>query len=313
MFKITNNMSNSTTSGSASDMIVDPMVANVMNCALCALMSFGLIMTPQKFMQGGRVQEAWFREESIPNERDDRLYYVAQFMGLLMLGAVVVPTFLYPSSQLLCYQMAVLHGVQLLHTCVFMLTSAYGDAKPTSHAGIAQWVFMMCLTLGFFVVSVLGGLHDVPDTPDPGNTVLAKQGVNIAALSFSSVFGILFVLAPRYLLSTFWQDEDQQDGDDFMGFKLLEMPDLDSWWTRCVGFSILGLNAGLLVEGNFSDPTYTTGTLAVFSLLTLHTLHQVMMRPYKSISDYQLKMSWIPNLIMSSAMIAVMVCAVVVQ
>lgn len=305
-------MSNST---SIADIIVDPAVANAMNAAMCGLFSFGLIMTPQKFMLGGKVQESWFLEGAVPDNRDDRLFYIAQFMGLLMLGGVVVPALVDPSAQLICYQAAFLHGIQLLHTFVFMLTSAYGGAKPTTCAGIAQWVFMMMLTVAFFVVSVLGGMHDAPAAAVGSDTVISKSAANIAALCFSSLFGLMFVLVPRYLLSSFWQDEDQQGGDDFMGFKIVEMNDIDAWWARCVGFSILGLNAGFLVDagisGAYSNPTYTIGTLTVFSVLTLHNLHQVMMRPYKSISSYQLKVSWIPNLLMSAGMIAVMVCAVV--
>ena len=35
-----------------SSVIIQPIVANVMNAVMCGLMSFGLLMTPQKFMQG---------------------------------------------------------------------------------------------------------------------------------------------------------------------------------------------------------------------------------------------------------------------
>lgn len=299
-------MSNAT---ATSNLIVDPIVANVMNAAMCGFFAFGLIMTPQQFMLGGKVQESWFNEEAVPKDRNDRLFYVAQFMGLLMLGGVVVPALIDPTAQVLCYQMAIMHGVQLLHTLVFMLTSVYGDAKPIACAGIAQWVFTMLLTAGFFVVSLLAGLHDAPAQADAGGTLISKDSANIAALCFSSIFGLLFVVAPRYLISAFWQDEDQEGGDDFMGFKIVKMEDIDAWWARCVGFSILSLNAGLLVDGNYADPSYTAGTLTVFSVLTLHNMHQVTMRPYKSISDYQLKVSWIPNILMSAGMVAVMICA----
>ncbi len=37
-----------------SSVIVNPLTANVMNAVMCGLMSFGLLMTPQRFMQGGQ-------------------------------------------------------------------------------------------------------------------------------------------------------------------------------------------------------------------------------------------------------------------
>ena len=34
-----------------SSLIINPLTANVMNAVMCGLMSFGLLMTPQKFIQ----------------------------------------------------------------------------------------------------------------------------------------------------------------------------------------------------------------------------------------------------------------------
>ena len=39
-------------------------------------------MTPQKFMQGGQYQNPWF--SNLPKNRDNKLYYVGQFMAFLM-------------------------------------------------------------------------------------------------------------------------------------------------------------------------------------------------------------------------------------
>ena len=101
-----------------STVIVQPIVANIMNAVMCGLMSFGLIMTPQKFMQGGRYQQPWFN--NLPEERDNKLYYISQFMGILMLCGCVIPTFLNPHSQFLTYQMTIVFGINLLHTAIFL-------------------------------------------------------------------------------------------------------------------------------------------------------------------------------------------------
>ena len=114
-----------------SSVIVNPLTANVMNAVMCGLMSFGLLMTPQRFMQGGQYQNPWF--SNLPAERDNKLYYLGQFMGFIMLGGCVVPTLLSPSSQFLCYQMALIHGVNILHTLVFMLSPVYKNAIPEVH------------------------------------------------------------------------------------------------------------------------------------------------------------------------------------
>ena len=45
-----------------SSLIVEPKTANIMNAVMCGLMSFGLLMTPQKFMQGGAYQSPWFND-----------------------------------------------------------------------------------------------------------------------------------------------------------------------------------------------------------------------------------------------------------
>ena len=79
-----------------SSVIIQPIVANVMNAVMCGLMSFGLLMTPQKFMQGGQYQNPWFN--NIPEERDNKVFYLGQFMAFLMLGGCVVPTLLHPTS-----------------------------------------------------------------------------------------------------------------------------------------------------------------------------------------------------------------------
>ena len=58
------------------------------------------------------------------------------------------------------------------------------------------------------------------------------------------------------------------------------------------------------------QPLYTAGSLVTVSTLTLLNFHQVMMRPYKSISTRQIWLSWIPNLIMSAVVIGVLTSAV---
>ena len=102
--------------------IIEPITANVMNAALCGLMSFGLLVTPQKFMQGGRFQSPWFSD--LPKERDNRLYYLGQFMAFVMLSGGVIPVLIQPDSQFLCYQMAVVHGLNLvIHLSFYAVTS----------------------------------------------------------------------------------------------------------------------------------------------------------------------------------------------
>ena len=62
-----------------SEIIVRPLVANVMNCVMCTLMSFGLLITPQKFMQGGQYQKPWF--QNLPENRE-KLYYLGPIYGI---------------------------------------------------------------------------------------------------------------------------------------------------------------------------------------------------------------------------------------
>ena len=135
----------------------------------------------------------------------------------------------------------------------------------------------------------------------------------------------MFTLCPQHLLSMFW-DEEQQETDSasseapvapattvaqkkFMGFKLLNLTDLERWWSLCIGTTILSLNLGVLLDWNIAQPLYTAGSLTTVSTLTLLNLHQVTMRPYKSISKRHVCMSWLPNLLMSGAMVGILASA----
>ena len=128
-------------------------------------------------------------------------------------------------------------------------------------------------------------------------------------LSFTSVFGLLFILVPRLLLSFFWDDDTLQDAKTVMGFKLLSMSDVERWWARCIGTAILCLNLGVAVDRNIEQPLYTAGSLVTVSTLTLFNFYQVVMRPYKSISDRHIALSWIPNILMSGVVIGVLTSA----
>ena len=290
-------------------MIINPILANTLNAVMCGLMSFGLLMTPQKFMQGGAYQAPWFKD--LPEERDNKLYYVGQFMAFVMLGGCVVPTIMYPSSQFLCYQMAVVHSVSIVHTLIFMCSSAYKNARPTETNSLGQWYFMSVLSVLFLVLTILACLHDTDNVVDSRQTVLDKSVANTVMLVFSSVFGVLFILAPRLLFSFFWDDETLPDNaDKVLGFKLIDMTDHEKWWARCTGTAILSLNLGVLIDMNIHQPVYTVGSLVTISTLTLFNLHQVTMRPYKSISSRHIWLSWIPNILMSGAVIAVLICGV---
>jgi len=279
-----------------------------MNAVMCGLMSFGLLLSPQKFMQGGQYQSPWFA--NLPAERDNRLYYLGQFMAFVMLAGGVIPVLFQPESQFLCYQMALVHGFNLLHTLIFLCSNAYGHARPTNCASLSQWVISTIIGAVFFVVTVLACLHGADNVVDSGETYISKQAANIAMLVFSSLFGLLFVSVPKYLLSVFWSDEDAQGGNNVCGFRILHPTDLELWWSRCIGLAILGLNLGMAVATNIKQPLYTISSLIVLSCLTLFNLHQVVMRPYRSISTYQIQISWIPNLIMSGVMIGVLVSAI---
>ena len=140
-----------------SSVIVQPQTANIMNAVMCGLMSFGLLMTPQKFMQGGQYQNPWF--SNLPKYRDNKLYYVGQFMAFLMLGGCVVPTLLSPNSQFLCYQMVTIHVVNLVQSMVFMFTNRFKDAKPDTKTGKNQWYFMTVLSAIFGLVTLLACVH----------------------------------------------------------------------------------------------------------------------------------------------------------
>lgn len=287
--------------------IIEPKTANIMNAVMCGLMSFGLLMTPQKFMQGGAYQSPWFKD--LPENRDNRLYYMGQFMAFIMLGGCVVPTLMDPSSQFLCYQMVLIHATNIIQSLIFMCSNAYQNAKPTFLGSQAQWYFMMVLSTAFFIVTLLACLHSTDNVVDNQDTYIPKWIANIVMLSFSSVFGVLFITLPRLLLSFFWSDETQEDGPSFMGFKLLKITDHEKWWARCIGTAILCLNLGVAVDLNINQPLYTAGSLVTISTLTLLNFHQVVMRPYKSITSRQIKLSWIPNIIMSGVVVGVLASA----
>lgn len=306
-----------------SSVLVQPQTANIMNAVMCGLMSFGLLITPQKFMQGGEYQNPWFN--NLPENRDNKLYYVGQFMAFLMLGGCVVPTLLSPSSQFLCYQMATIHVVNLFQSLVFMCTNWYKDAKPDTVTGKSQWYFMTLLSAVFGLVTILASVHPTDNVIDTRETYISKTVANSIMLVFSSTFGLMFTLFPQHLLSMFW-DEEQQETESasseapvapattvaqkkFMGFKLLNLTDLERWWSLCIGTTILSLNLGVLLDWNIAQPLYTAGSLTTVSTLTLLNLHQVTMRPYKSISKRHVCMSWLPNLLMSGAMAGILASA----
>ena len=66
-----------------SSILVQPQTANIMNAVMCGLMSFGLLMTPQNYARW-RIPKSWF--SNLPENRDNKIYYVGQFMAFLMLG-----------------------------------------------------------------------------------------------------------------------------------------------------------------------------------------------------------------------------------
>jgi hypothetical protein len=303
-----------------SSVIVQPQTANIMNAVMCGLMSFGLLITPQKFMQGGEYQNPWF--SNLPAERDNKIYYVGQFMAFLMLGGCVVPTLLSPDSQFLCYQMVVIHFINLIQSMVFMCTDKFKDAKPDTKTGKNQWYFMTFMSLVFGVVTLLASLHPTDRVVDSRSTYISKTVANSIMLVFSSTFGLMFTFCPQHLLSMFWDEEEQEsepvEGEapeaqvetkKFVGFKLLNLTDLERWWSLCIGTTILGLNFGMLLDWNIAQPLYTAGSMVTVSTLTLLNLHQVTMRPYKSISKRHVCMSWLPNLLMSGAMAGVLASA----
>ena len=234
---------------------------------------------------------------------------MGQFMAFLMLGGCVVPTLLDASSQFLCYQMVLIHATNIIQSLIFMCSSAYQNARPTTISSKSQWYFMMVLSTAFFIVTLLACLHPTDNVVDNQDTYIPKWIANIVMLSFSSVFGILFITLPRLLLSFFWSDETQEEGPSFMGFKLLKMSDHEKWWARCIGTAILCLNLGVAIDTNISQPLYTAGSLVTVSTLTLLNFHQVMMRPYKSITSRQIKLSWVPNIIMSGIVVGVLASA----
>ena len=305
-----------------SSVIVQPQTANIMNAVMCGLMSFGLLMTPQKFMQGGQYQRPWF--SNLPENRDNKLYYVGQFMAFLMLGGCLVPTLISPNSQFLCYQMVTIHVVNLVQSLVFMCTDKFKDAKPDTDTGKGQWYFMTVLSAIFGLVTLLACVHPTDNVVDSRETYLSKSLANSVMLAFSSSFGLLFTFCPQHLLSMFWDEEEQETNEaqeapvtpvpqverkKFMGFKLLNLTDLERWWSLCIGTTILSLNFGMLLDWNIAQPLYTAGSLVTVSTLTLLNMHQVTMRPYKSISSRHVWCSWLPNLLMSGVMTGVLASA----
>ena len=260
-------------------------------------------------MQGGQYQHAWFK--NIPERRDDQLFYLAQFMAFIMLGGCVIPTIIQPNSILLCYQMAVIHGINILHTFIFLCpcSSAYMEARPKNDNSYAQWGFMTVVSIAFFIITIVACLNDSVSVIDPRSTLVSKTIANIVMLAFSSVFGIMFIIIPKYILSAFWSDNTLQGNPKMCGFNIFTPTAHQYWWSRCMGVAILGLNIGLGISRNLEHPLYTLSSLIIVSCLTLFNIHQVTMRPYRSISDLQIRMSWIPNIVMSLGVVAVMICA----
>ena len=188
---------------------------------------------------------------------------------------------------------------------------------------------MTVLSLAFMVVTLLASLHSTDNVVDSRETYLSKWVANTVMLAFTSVFGVSFVLAPSLLLSFFWSDdhlnqepapeavaadvvpaqETNQVRKTVMGFKLLEMTDIEKWWARCIGTAILCLNLGVAIDLNVEQPLYTAGSLVTISTLTLFNFHQVVMRPYKSISKRHILLSWLPNIVMSGVVIGVLTSA----
>jgi len=287
---------------------VQPLTANIINAFMCTFMSFGLLFTPQKFMQGGQYQSPWFK--NLPANRNHRLYYLGQFMGFLMLGGCVIPTLFQPDSQFLCYQMCIVHGLNLIHSLIFICSSIYKRASPDLPTSRRQWGLMIILNIVFFLITLIASLHPVPDVVNSKETYVSKFAANIAMLLFSSVFGILFLVVPKHLMSLFWTDQDQQEDEKVCGFQLLNISDHELWWSRCSGCVIIALNLGVAIDLNVEQPLYTIGSLVILSSLTLHNIHQVIMRPYLFITRYQILVSWIPNILMSLGMCSVLVCAV---
>jgi hypothetical protein len=297
-------MSNSTTQIT----YINPSVANGMNACLVALFSFGLMMTPQKFMQGGLYQHPWF--QNIPEDRNNRLYFLAQFIGLIMLGGAVVPTLLSPNEILLTYQFSIIQGVNLIHTILFLSSSLYTD-RPTMKKSLQQWWGMTGLSTIFFIITIVAAVGPKTSTEiKTKETILSKETANIVLLVFSSFFGLLFTFIPRIALSMFW--EDDYPADNKIGpFHMLKTTSIEHWWCRNAGTALLGLNAGMAVYGDISHPLYAYQSLTIVSTLTLLNLHQITMGTYKKVSNFQVKASWIPTLISSSAMIAVLVLSFV--
>ena len=206
--------------------------------------------------------------------------------------------------------MVLIHGVNILHTLVFMLSSVYKNAVPDTMTGKGQWWFMTVLSFAFFVVTLLACLHTTDNVVDSRDTYISKTVANILMLAFTSVFGVLFTLVPRLLLSFFWNDESlSDDTKSVLGFKLLNMTDVEKWWARCIGTAILCLNLGVAIDLNIQQPLYTAGSLVTVSTLTLFNFHQVVMRPYKSISKRHILLSWLPNIVMSGVVIGVLTSA----
>ena len=88
------------------------------------------------------------------------------------------------------------------------------------------------------------------------------------------------------------------------------MTDHERLLARCIGTTILCLNLGVAVDANINQPLFTYGSLVTVSCLTLLNFHQVVMRPYKSISSRHIVLSWIPNLVMCGVVIGVLASAV---
>ncbi len=297
-------MSNSTSLTSTFDYTIHPAVANGLNACLVGLFSFGLIMTPQKFMQGGLYQKAWFR--NIPEDRNNRLYFLAQFMGLIMLGGAVVPTLIAPNDILLTYQFAIIQGVNLVHTFILLCSSIYND-RPDDPAALGQWWGMTFLSTVFFAITLVAATGDkAPTELVVHDTIVSKEVANIALLIFSSSFGLLFTFAPRTALSMFWVDESPAD-NKIGPFHVLQTTSIEHWWCRNAGTALLGLNLGLAVYQDVAHPLYSYQSLIIVSTLTLLNLHQITMGTYEKVSNFQVKMSWVPTLISSMAMTTLLI------
>lgn len=175
--------------------------------------------------------------------------------------------------------------------------------------------------------------------------VLANnENINLVSAIMMLVFGSGFFFAPVHFLSGFFEDvPERKEGDSelqmvengvvapvsptkaasneeerpkFMGFTLIKMHGAEYWWARNAAILMFGwvFASFVKVDGPvefYRTYLFTNVTLYGFGIITLFQICSLMNNNYRGITKRHITMNWIPNTLMSIAVVISLLMAVV--